>query len=378
VDEDFNDAFDDAGFDVSPTPEPATIGMGDYTEGEEDYTQRTTIPGTNITGFVSPQSYMEYRGATATNPFPDSIFSRIFGAENVDYTGILGGKGVQDVNNLRYRQAMGMDSQKTGMPYQMGDFYLGQPTMEGVVRDTPRGGIMSMIPGISTVANLLGRNRGLPESSEAYRRAVADANQRSANVSNFFQPLTDLISGGIESLRSRFTDPEQKDTVTNRPIARGTELGDMVMTNAFIPDSRIVVDDFANPTRTLNTRITDDGANLNTGIANVAPNKANEANMQVADALQLIQPGTLADSIGVRNFVSQKLNPELKAYIDSQPSIDQRMRELENERKERERDEQFRAEVLKSIQNSSRSQPRYVAQDPFKPFDNSGTFIPVD
>jgi hypothetical protein len=54
------------------------------------------------------------------------------------------------------------------------------------------------------------------------------------------------------------------------------------------------------------------------------------------------------------------------------------MRELENERKERERDEQFRAEVLKSIQNSSRSQPRYVAQDPFKPFDNSGTFIPVD
>jgi hypothetical protein len=207
---------------------------------------------------------------------------------------------------------------------------------------------------------------------------VADANQRSANVSNFFQPLTDLISGGIESLRSRFTDPEQKDTVTNRPIARGTELGDMVMTNAFIPDSRIVVDDFANPTRTLNTRITDDGANLNTGIANVAPNKANEANMQVADALQLIQPGTLADSIGVRNFVSQKLNPELKAYIDSQPSIDQRMRELENERKERERDEQFRAEVLKSIQNSSRSQPRYVAQDPFKPFDNSGTFIPVD
>jgi hypothetical protein len=76
--------------------------------------------------------------------------------------------------------------------------------------------------------------------------------------------------------------------------------------------------------------------------------------------------------------VSQKLNPELKAFIDSQPSIDQRMRELENERKERERDEQFRAEVLKSIQNSSRSQPRYVAQDPFKPFDNSGTFIPVD
>ena len=52
--------------------------------------------------------------------------------------------------------------------------------------------------------------------------------------------------------------------------------------------------------------------------------------------------------------------------------------EIDNKRKERERDEQFRKEVLSAIQNSSRSQPRYVAQDPFKPFDNSGNFIPVD
>ena len=63
---------------------------------------------------------------------------------------------------------------------------------------------------------------------------MADAKQRSANVSNFFQPLTNLITGGIESLRGAFTAPEQKDTVTDRPIARGTELGDMTMTNAFI------------------------------------------------------------------------------------------------------------------------------------------------
>ena len=374
--EDFNDAFDDAGFDVSPTPEPATIGMGDPSEGEEDYTQRTTIPGTNITGFVSPQSYMEYRGATRTNPFPDSIFSRIFGAENVDYTGILGGVGgVQDINNLRYRQAMGMDSQKTGMPYQMGDFYLGQPTMEGVVKETSRGGIMDMIPGISTVANMFGRNRGLPESSEAYRRAMADANQRSANVSKFFQPLTNLITGGIESLRGAFTAPEQKDTLTDRPISRGTEMGDMTTTNAFIPDARIVVDDLATPTQTLNTMITDDGANLNTGIANVAPTMANEANMEVADALQLIQPGTLADSIGVRNQVAQALNPELKAFIDRQPPIEQKLAEMQ---KEREREQRFREEVINSIRNPIRNQPNYIAQDPFKPFDNSGTFINLD
>jgi hypothetical protein len=152
----------------------------------------------------------------------------------------------------------------------------------------------------------------------------------------------------------------------------------MTTTNAFIPDTRIVVDDLATPTQTLNTMITDDGANLNTGIANVAPTMSNQANMAVADALQLIPQGTLADSIGVRNFVAQTLNPELKAFIDRQPSIDQRMRELQNQRIQRERDEQFRKEVLTAIQNPSRNQPRYMAQDPFKPFDNSGTFINLD
>ena len=39
---------------------------------------------------------------------------------------------------------------------------------------------------------------------------------------------------------------------------------------------------------------------------------------------------------------------------------------------------QFRKEVLTAIQNPSRNQPRYMAQDPFKPFDNSGTFINLD
>ena len=34
MDEDFNDAFDDAGFDVSPTPEPAQVGMASVDEGD--------------------------------------------------------------------------------------------------------------------------------------------------------------------------------------------------------------------------------------------------------------------------------------------------------------------------------------------------------
>ena len=90
---------------------------------------------------------------------------------------------------------------------------------------------------------------------------------------------------------------------------------------------------------------------MNTGIAQVQPNMANQANMAVTDALQLIPQGTLADSIGVRNQVAQALDPDLKAFIDNQPSIDQRMRELEDDRMEREREDNFRREVLNSIQN---------------------------
>ena len=391
MDEDFNDAFDDAGFDVSPTPEPAQVGMASVDEGDAlDYTQRTTIPGTNITGFISPQSYMEYRGATPTNPFPDSIFSRIFGAENVSYvdpqTGRgMGGMDLAGINNLRYRQAMGLPSLKTGQDYRMGDFYIGQPTMEGTVREVPRGGIMSMIPGISTVANLFGRNRGLPESSDAFRREMAKSQQS-------VQPLTDIINSitsGIGSFIDRFRPKEggDRDTTTGRPIKpRGTELGDMTTTNAFIPDARVMVDDFAPPVTTFDTMITDDGANLNTGIANVAPNKANEANMQVADALQLIQPGTLPDSIGVRNQVAQALNPELKAFINRQPPIDQRLRELQNQREQIQREEQFKADVLKSIQNRNLQNRNsgLLSQDFInrslnkEPFKDEGTFINLD
>ena len=106
--------------------------------------------------------------------------------------------------------------------------------------------------------------------------------------------------------------------------------------------------------------------------------------MEVAKALQLIQPGTLADSIGVRNFVAQALDPELKAFVDRQPSIDQKMREIENQRKERERDEQFRADVLKSIQNRNVDRLATINQDYFnrirnqEPFVDSGNFIVVD
>ena len=283
--------FDEA-YDISDfTTDPAQVGMASVDEGDAlDYTQRTTIPGTNITGFISPQSYMETRGATATNPFPDSIFSRIFGAENVDYTNILGSDGVQDINNLRYRQAMGLPSLTTGQDFKMGDFYVGQPTMEGTVKEVPRGGIIDMIPGLSTITNLFGRNRGLPESSDAFKKEMAKSQQS-------VQPLTDIINSmtsGIGSLVDRFRfEGGDKDTITGRPIEpRGTELGDMNTSTAFIPDARVVVDDFSRPLPRTVAPIflsdMDQAPMLRAGITSMQPNMSQEADMEVADALQLV------------------------------------------------------------------------------------------
>ena len=79
-------------------PSGATGGFADNSDpsqGDSDY----TVTGTP-TEFRTVQNYTQARGATNTNPFPDSIFSRIFGAENVDYTNILGSDGVAEVNNL--------------------------------------------------------------------------------------------------------------------------------------------------------------------------------------------------------------------------------------------------------------------------------------
>jgi len=298
---------------------------------------------------------METRGATATNPFPDSIFSRIFGAENVDYTNILGSDGVQDINNLRYRQAMGLPSLKTGQDYRMGDFYIGQPTMEGTVREVPRGGIIDMIPGLSTITNLFGRNRGLPESSDAFKREMAKSQQS-------VQPLTDIVNSmtrGIGAFIDRFgSEGGDRDTVTDRPIEpRGTELGDMDTSTAFIPDSRVVVDNFGR-------------SMLNTGITSMQPNMSQEADMEVAEALQLVPS----------NLETNPISPVAKVQTSLLPSSVFNLLPTEEDREKRD----FARDVFASSPNLRQQQFGRFNQDFInrtlnaKPFDDSGTFINLD
>ena len=118
--------------------------------GDDDY----TVTGTP-TEFRTLQNYNQARGASSTNPFPESFFSQLFGPDNVNYTNILGSNRINEINNLRYNQATGGMSNRTGAntgkPYQMGDYYIGQPTQMGTVSEVPQTGIMSVMNNLPVI-----------------------------------------------------------------------------------------------------------------------------------------------------------------------------------------------------------------------------------
>ena len=171
-------------------PSGQTGGV-DSTDNSEEYNSA-------IEDQTQKQAYTSMRGATATNPYPESFFSRMFGAENVDYTNILGGgqaglNRVAEINDLRFRQAMGLPSLKTGKQYQAGDYYIGQDTNMGTVKAIPdmARDIMSFIPGGGIMSNFIPQ-KGLPENDPRYR-AIMEEREKSANDPTVFDRTSDFV-----------------------------------------------------------------------------------------------------------------------------------------------------------------------------------------
>ena len=116
-----------------------TSGMDDDVKAQvqTSMAQRRGVSGIGDLG-VTPSLYMKVRGATNTNPFPNSIASQLgrqFGF-NVDYTkqyggGAAGRQRVAEINQLRYDQAFDPDRFKAG------DFELGASTTLGPVGKKP-------------------------------------------------------------------------------------------------------------------------------------------------------------------------------------------------------------------------------------------------
>tara|TARA_R100001480_G_scaffold110108_1_gene111395 strand:- start:26 stop:904 length:879 start_codon:yes stop_codon:yes gene_type:complete len=191
ADDGFSDVADvtDEGYDFAPDPSSVGMDSGDNSEAYNSAVENQT----------PKQAYTTMRGATATNPFPESFFSQMFGAENVNYTNIIGSDRIAEINDLRYNQATGGMSNRTGAntgkPYQMGDYYIGQPTQMGTVREVPQTGIMSVmdnLPYIGSISNILGRNRGLPEN-DPRRIAMMEEQAKSANDPTVFDRTSDFV-----------------------------------------------------------------------------------------------------------------------------------------------------------------------------------------
>jgi len=120
--------------------------------------------------------YTRERGASNINPFPEGPFGieTIFG--KVDFAKSLGKNRVQEINDLRARQAFGLPSLKTGRDYTDKDYYLGQDTIRGEVKPLPMGGLESFARTFLPGGNLL-PTRALPENDIRFREAQAEANK---------------------------------------------------------------------------------------------------------------------------------------------------------------------------------------------------------
>jgi len=108
------------------------------------------------------------------NPFVDSIFTKMFG-DSIDRRRDLGSQRIQEINDLRARQAFGLPSLNTGLSYTSKDFEAGRDTNQGMVRELPIGGIESFARSFIPGASLLPRGAA-PEQSQMYREAQAKAN----------------------------------------------------------------------------------------------------------------------------------------------------------------------------------------------------------
>ena len=159
------------------------LGSGDSAEDFNSF----------VTGLTPQQTYTAGRGATATNPFPESFFSRLLGPDKVSYTNILGQDRINEINDLRFRQATGLPSLVTGQPYQAGDFYIGQPTEMGVVKPIPSTAdtLLNFLPG-GGILNALIPKKGLPERSKEYQDLMKEE-AKSANDPTIFDSVLDFV-----------------------------------------------------------------------------------------------------------------------------------------------------------------------------------------
>lgn len=163
--------------------------------GRENYkTDISMIGGGGADYGVTGQNlYDASRGATSTNPFPESFMSQLgrkFGFD-VRYDNLMNQGDLNSVNSLRYRQ--NLDPGK----FKPGDFYIGQPTTLGEVKELPSTGVFSnlttSLPGpIMAIRGMLTNPDGLPVGDQRFIDATEQAKNQDPNI---FSQIVNSITG---------------------------------------------------------------------------------------------------------------------------------------------------------------------------------------
>jgi len=201
--------------------------------------------------------YTKERGASNINPFPEGPFGTdtIFG--KVDRTKDLGQQRVNEINELRARQAFGLPSLKTGKDYTGRDYYGGQETIYGTAQPLPMGGLetlLSNLPGIGGVKALFGGGRNLPPNhpemirlraqaeAEAKEPGILDQvgstiSQFNDDVYNSLSETGDAIGDFITNMTTRsnrYMDQKQKFSGSN--LNSGVFSAEDISKNQLVPD----------------------------------------------------------------------------------------------------------------------------------------------
>jgi len=146
------------------------------------------------------------------NPYVDSMFTdlaKLFGTE-IDRTKDLGSNRIQEINDLRARQAFGLpsltqyDADGNAKSYTAKDFEIGRNTQQGMVKELPMGGIESFIRMFMPGGFLLPTS-GAPEHSQMYRDAQAEASapgimsQAAEKAGDYISEMGNLFTGAFSA-----------------------------------------------------------------------------------------------------------------------------------------------------------------------------------
>ena len=166
------------------------------------------------------------------NPFVDSIFTKMFG-DSIDRRRDLGSQRIQEINDLRARQAFGLPSLNTGLSYTSKDFEEGRDTNQGMVRELPMGGIERFARTFTPYGAML-PTRAAPEQSQMYRDAQAEANAPGimSMTGDFLTDIANSAERVFSGIFSGKPTPEPFDEVN--PNYSGPRVNDF---NQFTPSS---------------------------------------------------------------------------------------------------------------------------------------------